>query len=535
MQVDLELDLEPVTPSRPEPFRSQVCIVGAGIAGLVLATTLADSGMDVHLLEAGGPIPEERSQAIYLADMADALHTGATQGRFRTFGGSSTQWGGQLLPYPDDVFSPPPCVPSAPWPLWRSGLSPFYTRVEDLLGAGHLPFTADLFRFIGRTLPPALLSDPDIALRASKWAPFARRNLAQTLGKHALASPKVTVFFHANATELLLAPDGSRLSAVLVGNYHGQTFRFQADRYILAAGTIESSRLLLASRSVAAAGVGNDHDQVGRGFHDHLSYPAALLTGPARAALLQWFAPVLDEDGVTHTAKLEASPALRRRLGLLNVMAHLSIEEPADSGAAVVRSLLQSLQRGKLRAALADSLTRLPAASVDIVRLAYDAHYNQRRFVSRAASVTLRIDSEQPARAENRVRLSDDLDPLGQPRAIIDWRVSGEERRSLSTFALFLRDHLLKMGVPPIHWPAELNASDPEAPLDGITDTYHPMGGTIMGTNPATSVVDPDLRLHGVDNLFVAGCGTFPAGGSSNPTFTLMALALRLAERLAHP
>ena len=529
----MQIDLETVPPGRAEPFRSQVCIVGGGIAGLVLATALASSGIEVHLLEAGGLTPEDRSQALYAAGMAGTLHTGTTQGRFRTFGGSSTQWGGQLLPYPNDVFSPPPGVPSAGWPLWRSDLSPFYAQVEDLLGAGHEPYTADLYRNFGRTLPEALLHDPGLILRASKWAPFARRNLAQTLGKQALASDKITVFTHANAKELLLASDGSHLAAVLAHDYRGYAFRFEATGYVLAAGTIETSRLLLASSSVAPTGVGNDHDQVGRGFHDHLSYPAAVLAGPVRAKMLEWFAPVL-EDGVTHTAKLEASPALRRRLGLLNVMAHLSIDEPPDSGAAVARSLLQSVQRGQLRSALVDSLAKLPAAAMDIARLAYDARYHRRRFVSAAATVTLRVDSEQAARPENRIRLDDALDPFGQPRALVDWRVSGDEYRTLRAFAVFLRDQLPNLGTPPIAWPAELDTADPAAPLTGITDTYHPMGGTIMGTNPATSVVSPDLRLHGVPNLSIASCATFPAGGSSNPTFTLMALSLRLAERLKH-
>jgi choline dehydrogenase-like flavoprotein len=58
------------------------------------------------------------------------------------------------------------------------------------------------------------------------------------------------------------------------------------------------------------------------------------------------------------------------------------------------------------------------------------------------------------------------------------------------------------------------------------------MGGTAMGVDPRSSVVDPDLRMHGVANLSVASCATYPSGGSSNPTFTLMALTLRLAERL---
>ena len=546
----MEIDLELNPPGSTETYRSHICIIGGGIAGLVLASTLARAGIDVHLLEAGGPAaePEARSQTLYHAAMAATRHFGTTEGRFRTFGGSSTRWGGQLLPYTDDIFAPPPGLPSAGWPIEPDTLSRFYPQVEDLLSADHLPYTADLFRLFDRNLPAAITASPDITLRASKWAPFSTRNLAQTLGPELLASNRATVFFHANVTELLLAPDGTRIEAILARDYRGNPYRFEAREYVLAAGTIETSRLLLASRSVAPAGVGNPHDQVGRGFHDHISYPAATLTSPARATLLRWFAPILERHGTTHTAKLEASPALRARLNLLAVMAHLTIEEPEHSGAAVVRNLLRSVQQGDLRAALTTSLPRLPGASLEIARLAWNARIHRRRAISSAATVTLRIDSEQRARPENRIRIDPtQFDPLGLPRAIVDWRISPDEERSLRTYAAFLRTELPRLltgdqgtstneAANGIAWQAELttptSTHPPDAPLTGITDTYHPMGGTLMGIDPSTSVVTPDLRVHNLPNLSIASCATFPAGGSSNPTFTLIALTLRLAERL---
>ena len=527
----MQIDLESVPPGTAAPYRSQVGVIGGGIAGLVLATTLAKGGIDVHLLEAGGqtPEPEARSQQIYTAAMAAGHHLGTTEGRFRTFGGSSTRWGGQLLPYTADIFAPPAGLPSHAWPIGAEEISRFYPEVEDLLGADHLPYTAELYRSFRRGVPEALTSHGDITLRASKWAPFSRRNLVPTLGEQAIGSGKVTVFFHANVTELLLAQDGFRIEAVLARNYQGTSFRFEAQQYVLAAGTIETSRLLLASRSGSPAGLGNDHDLVGRGFHDHLSYRAASLTGTARAKMLDWFAPIL-EQGTTHTAKLEASPALRKRLGMLAVMAHVTIDEPESSGAGVVRGLLQSMQRGDLKSALLTSLPRLPGASVEIARLAFDAKVRKRRAVSNAASVNLHIDTEQRARPENRIRIDPrEVDALGLPRTIVDWRISDDETQSIRSYAAFLREELPRLGVDPT-WQPEL--SIPDAPLTRVLDTYHPMGGALMGPDPATSVVDPDLRVHGLSNLALASCATFPAGGSSNPTFTLMALTLRLAERL---
>ncbi len=225
-------DLE--TQPTPATHTADICIIGAGVAGLILATELAtrlaNRGLKIHLLEAGGLTLEPRSQALYDADMASALHTGTTQGRFRVFGGSSTRWGGQLLPYTPDIFAPTANIPSAPWPLSEDALTRHYPEVLRIMGVGPraaaLPFNgAALLTALNR--PPVPLS-PDIHLRYSKWASFSRRNLANTLGRQAIASPDITVFLHANA--VALSTEAGRITAVHVRNYAGRDFRFNSRR-----------------------------------------------------------------------------------------------------------------------------------------------------------------------------------------------------------------------------------------------------------------------------------------------------------------
>jgi choline dehydrogenase-like flavoprotein len=527
----MEIDLESGSPPS-EPFRAGVCIIGAGIAGLILARALAEQRIDVHLLEAGGHTLEDRSQAIYEAQSSARQYLGATEGRFRVFGGSSTRWGGQLLPYPSNIFTPPSGVPSPGWPISAAAVEPFYHQVQRILGVDDLPFSGrDFYPALKLPTPELIRESPQLDVRFSKWAAFSRRNLAQTVGKEVLAHPRITTWTHCNVQELLLAPEGGAIVAVIARNYAGVRFRFEAQQFVLATGTIESSRLLLASRSVLAAGVGNGRDQVGRRFHDHISVPVANLLGEARSQMIADFAPFL-LPGTTHTAKFEASVGLREQMDLLAVMAHMVIQEPPDSGPGVVRALLTAVQHRDLRSALTRVLPKLPGASVDIVRLALAARLKQRRAVTDRALVQLRIDSEQRPRPENRVELHpSETDALGMPRTVINWSISPEEIGGIHRFALYLRDHFVRIGFPAIDWLPE--ALDLEADLPAIADTYHPMGGTPMGTDPSTSVVDTELKVHGVRNLSVASASTFPAGGSSNPTFTLMALTLRLARHLA--
>jgi choline dehydrogenase-like flavoprotein len=526
------VDLEKLVAPFQEPQKAPVCIAGGGIAGLVLATTLADAGIDVHLLEAGGRSIEDRSQEIYEAEMAGATHEGSTLGRFRMFGGTSTRWGGQILPFTSDIFRPDPAMALPGWPIEPASLESFYSRIETILGTDNLPFTVEICDLLGfPRAPPGLLSNPHFNLRFSKWAPFSHRNLSRTLGAKAIASSRITVFLHANVTECLLSSDGARVEAFLVRNYRGDQFRFEAEEYVLAAGTIEATRLLLASRSVHPRGVGNAHGQVGLYLHDHVSAPVGLLSGDTRRQFLNLLGGFF--VGTTkRTGRLEANPSLRQRLGLLAVMAHLRIEEPEGSGAFVARQLMRARHEGDLSSALRASWSQLPPATFEILRLMYYGKIRKRRVYSPRALVTLHIDTEQRPTAKSCLRLSNQsLDRLNMPKAVVDWRVSAEELDTIRKYAEFLRHEFVRIGLVGIDWFPDLVSGNDDG-VRGLRDTNHLMGGTIMGTDPSQSVVDTDLRVHGISQLSIASLSTFPRGGSSNPTFTMIALTLRLAERL---
>jgi choline dehydrogenase-like flavoprotein len=523
------VDLQEVQGSTPDPYAT-VCIAGAGIAGLVLATNLADAGISVTLLEAGGLEIEGRSQDVYDAEMADRRHAGTTEGRFRVFGGSSVRWGGQLLPYTEDIFSPVSESVSG-WPISSSVLEGFYSRAEAMLGANHLPFTSDFYRILGMKVPGGLDASHDINLRVSKWAPFSHRNVARTLGKKALSSDRITVVLHANVTECRLSPEGTRIEGFAVRNYRGARFEFRAEQYVVAAGTIETSRLLLLSRSVCAEGVGNDRDQVGRGFYDHVGAAVAEVHAEARRQLISWLGPFFKGETM-HTGRLEASISLRRRLDLLAVNAHMTIEEPEASSGDLARKLIRSIQRGNFSSIVRENYSQIPMASLQLIRLAYYWKVLKRRAISKHATVRLNVDCEQRAHPQNRIRLSTkSRDLVGLPKAVVDWRVSSEEIRTIRRYAVWLREELSRLGVSKIKW--HLDSAE-KGYFPEIRDTNHPMGGTIMGTTPSASVVDTNLCVHGVPNLYLASCSTYPCGGSSNPTFSLIALSLRLGEHVKH-
>jgi choline dehydrogenase-like flavoprotein len=504
-------------------FHAAVCVIGGGIAGLVLAMRLAKQGVQVHLLEAGGLKFEERSQALYQAEMSDDNHRGSNEGRFRTFGGSSTRWGGQILPFTNDIFQPPAGLPSEPWPITEQDLIPYYEDAQKILGVDPLSFSAELLSELGHEPLPA---SEDIDIRFSKWTPFKRRNLAKTLGVEALAHPNVTLFTHANAAALVTASGTrNRISSVDVLNYAREKFSFSADYFVVCAGTVESSRLLLCSSDVP-----NPHDQIGRYFHDHVAFHAARFLSPARERALQSLGPFF-VDGTTHTCKFEASLALREREGLLPVCSYIAIDEPEDSGALAMRSMLRSVQRGHFREGLRTNLVPMLRGGGDVARVLFYSRFKGRRTVTKQALLRLKVDVEQAPHPENRIRLSDSkTDALGLCTTIVQWRVNEPEMSTALRYASIMQDYLQGLELDPGDW----SQSVVDHTLPAMFDTNHAMGGLRMGTDASRSVVNRELTVHGLDNLHIASCAVFPSGSSSNPTFTMMALTLRLADHLVH-
>lgn len=511
MEIDLaQIDTNSATRSAASDFlRAEICIIGGGIAGLTLAHKLVALGHDVLLLESGG----HAAGAFSPIQQLGYPHPGTSESRPRALGGTSLTWGGQLLPLPDD----------AAWPVSAAELAPFAGQAERLLAVDSLPYGAAAFFARLRRLPPTLLSRiPNVTPSLSKFTPFSHRNLANTFGEKLRANSRARIAVDAHVTELVLAPTRDRIEAAIIHTRNGRSHRVEAQQFILGAGTVESVRLLLASRSVATEGLGNQHDQVGRNFHDHLTVTAATVLEPARNQLLAALRPWINR-GTLHSVKLSASRELKAHLNLLPVLTHLTIDEPDDSGIGALRTLLRARQQHNLRPALGNALPQLPRALAEAARVTLSARTQHRRYVSPRAGVELRLNAAQRTPSASRITLS------REGKSILDWRIDPAELATLRSFAQYLRTHL---NVNGIEWNPALFNTHPTAPIPNLDDARHAMGGAAMGDDPRTSVVDPNLRVHGIQNLFIASTAVFPDGSPQLPTLTLMALTLRLAQHL---
>jgi choline dehydrogenase-like flavoprotein len=464
-----------------------VCILGAGPAGITLALTLARARPDwqIILAEGGGeslPTPEQNDSYRAAADDQGVYPIGAT--RLRFLGGTSNHWGGWSRPMDPDIFEPRPWLDCNGWPVAHQTLARYYRDAaiwceidsNDYDVDTHLAEHADsLIDVAGSSLLCHKLfrfSPP------TRFGVRYRQDLAEATNLHCWL----------NATAVGLGIRDDRVTDVEIANSGGLRARLKARHVVVAMGGVENARFLLSVRDDAAPDTGLKSPALGRYFADHLGF------APANALL----PPRLDYGRRTHAS----GP----------VMPVLSLHSEAQRELEVTNCSITAIP-------IADNQT-LPTrwGRNEAFGLGNEDYWWYR----------LQIVIEPQPDPDSRILLSDERDALGVPRLRIDWRMRHEDReRGDRLLNALIRD-----------WGSRrIGRVFPFAPAQGFerapTFVAHHMGATRMGENAEAGVVDGHGRVHGMENLHVAGSSVFPSYGFSNPTLTIVALALRMSEQLA--
>jgi choline dehydrogenase-like flavoprotein len=513
---------------RHQTRMADICVIGAGTAGLVLVRELLNSGYTAVVLESGGTTVEEQTQKLYDCTVAGLPHRGYLQGRFRTLGGTSTRWGGQLLPLTALDIDRRQWIDAVAWPITYADLQDYYQRVEDLFGVDRYPYESGaLNRW------PAQGTEFDanhFTARYAKWPPFARRNLARLVGKDCADSHSVEVVLHANVTEISLSDDGTRVVLVKARTLDGAAIEVTARHFVMATGTLETIRLLLASRSVVPAGIGNHSGHLGKNFQDHLSIRAAELFPRSIRSFEHRFAPFFI-DSTMRTVRLELSSSMQQDRGLLSCFGQVLFETPDDSGFAELREGLRRFQARRNPWPSVKGWTNILKDIPNMCRLGAVRFLRQRVAYPDNARFHLQVDVEQCPNSESTVSLGHDLDTLGMPMLTLNWRIKSLEKWTMQEYVRLFRHEWERLDLGDARWNQKL-FEEGDRWLEDVVDVYHQTGGTAMSEHSSGGVVDAQLRVHGVANLHIASCSVFPSSGSANPTFTLLALTVRLADHL---
>lgn len=531
---------------------ADIVIVGGGAAGITLALDLIDSGLSVLLLESGGAKEEPATQDLYAGTVVDPrLHSPPDRYRQRRFGGTSSIWGGRCMPLDPIDLSSRDYVPGGEWPITRAALDPFYPRANALCEAGEFAYTAEeTFGTAARPIVRGFVSSDYSMNRLERFScptNFGAR-YAHKLG----ASANVRVVIHANLTNIALDEGGRRVTHLDLRSLDGKRITARARHYVLATGGLETARLLLANRDRHPQGIGNDHDVVGRYYMCHLAGVIGNIRfSCAPDAVFRGYQ--ISPEGVYCRQRFALQEAAQRRERIGNFIArlhHPHITDPAHRNA--VLSLLYLAKpfipyeyamrlhgpdAGTARNWLRH-LANVVTDPFDAVGFAWhmlrDRKLAERKFPSiiinsKANLYSVDFHAEQFPNASSRVMLDAVPDALGMPRIRIDWRYLPQDVHTVSRALQLLAEDFAASGVGQLQYdPAEVEA---EMTRFGAYGGHH-IGTARMGSDPRSSVVDADCRVHGLENLFVSGSAVFTTSSQANPTLTVVALALRLAAHL---
>jgi choline dehydrogenase-like flavoprotein len=467
-----------------------VCVAGAGPAGITLAHRLAAKGLAVALLEAGSFDLDAESQDLYQGDIVGRDYFPLDVARLRYFGGTSNHWGGWSRPLDHRDFEANPLNPLSGWPISRKDLDPYGQETDAILELNTPPDAAlDFFDGTAPQFKP-------IYFRFSPPVRFGAKYRAEIE-----ASRRITLAVNANLVDLKLDETGNAVREATVRGYtNAEPFAVRARAFVIAFGGLENPRALLNANSQHPAGIGNEHDLVGRYFLEHLHVPIGPMVLRKPTPNMVVYTPTRD---------------MMKREGILNFDLRLTpIFPPAPD----------SDEAKQIDPACNDPMTDLVAAEMA---------GNLISCPNRAGEVIL--VTEQALNPASRVLLGDDVDALGLRRIALNWVLSDIDFHTIRTAAVQLAGLMAVRDVGRMKMKDWLLSDDPQpdVDLDDLQGGNHHMGTTRMSDSPKTGVVDRDCRVHSVANLYVGGSSVFASAGHANPTYTIVQLALRLGDHLA--
>jgi choline dehydrogenase-like flavoprotein len=526
---------------RDTTVTADICLIGAGAAGITIAKELAGSSLQVCLVEGGGQQYEyQESQELYRGDSI-GVPVSLDGGRLRFFGGTTNHWGGRCAQLDDVDFRRRDWIPHSGWPIDRAELDPYYARAYKVAGfSSEWRSDAGTLSYLNVALPPLNTE----WLRPFLWhftpamkdAPVWK--WAHAYGPILRESSNIRAILHANFTAFSTEADRSRVRSVTVKSQNGVSATISAKTFVLCCGGIENARLLLLAAEQNSGGFGNENDLVGRYFMQHPRGPAGLIVSAERMSRVQeQFNILRGADDLEIEIGISLTPQMMEKERLLNCSAVLQYQGDPESGVTAAQDIWRALLTGRWAPDMGEKVGLIAGDFGAFANGLKHRLSSGRSLVlegsagipSRSAIVLL--DLEQAPNPESRISLAQDRDALGLRRVTANWQLGELERRTAARFIGYIAAEFARLGIGRCR--IEPWLQDDRIPVtDALKETYHYIGTTRMADDPRQGVVDRNCVVHGMENLYVAGSSVFPTAGHANPTLTVVALALRLADRI---
>jgi choline dehydrogenase-like flavoprotein len=508
---------------------ADICIIGAGAAGIAIAREFLGTQLKVVVLEGGGLDPEPGSQELFESEVIGLPHASIHDGRARILGGTTSLWGGQALRFDSFDFEERSWVPYSGWPISREALDPYYERAERILHLGApIPFQKLCASF---GIEPPAFDPAKLRMECSRWSP--KPNFGTAYREELRTAPNITILLHANATAIVTNEAASTVKRIAFKTLAGKNGIATARFYVICCGGIETARLMLASTQVLCCGIGNQHDQVGRYFQEHVHMNFGEFR-PAKRTQLQYIFESFFVDGLKHAPVVTLAQGVQIEKQLLSIHGGIAFEPAADSSIVAMKKLFRAVIGKSLpnTAELGHLIATSLASPGELLRLIYRLQVQKRAATPSRGPILFGAQCEMAPNPDSRVSLGKSKDRLGMPRVALDWRLGDLERRTLFGYASILAGEFERLGFGEFDRKQIDFLKDPAAWTQRAHDSAHHMGTARMHEDPRRGVVDSQCRVHGVSNLFVGSSAVFPTSARSNPTLTMLALCVRIADRL---
>lgn len=494
-------------------LKVDICIVGAGPAGMVLAREFIGQKVAVLLLESGGLKPEETIQVLNEGAVVGDPYVSLRRSRYRSAGGTVALWntavgrgvGAKYAPLDSCDFEGREDLPLCGWPFGSSYLEPYYKRSQKICGLG--PFAYNGEDWADRKRPGFAMDGEHLTTRVYQFG--AGRVFSRSLLRDIRRSENISLCHHATVSRLEMQAAGRRVTKANVACFNGKQFQVQASTFVLAAGAIENARILLLSRENGGEAVGNKNGWVGRCFMEHPRDYALTLIPHSR-------------DLFSQAVFYDAHPAQDGTI----IVGRIALRADTIKTARLPNASITLFPRVKTRKSFPGLKTRLLAPLRRFMKNQPASGYGW----SRIGDLSLAFDAfqllvniEQRPDPENRIVLAKTKDILGVAQVELHWRWREQEQADLQRLRRVLASGLEAAGLGQV----QIHTAQRPDP-----NSHHHAGTTRMHEDARFGVVDPDGRVHGVDNLYVSGASVFPSAGFANPTLTIVALALKLADHL---
>jgi GMC oxidoreductase/Pyridine nucleotide-disulphide oxidoreductase len=545
---------------------ADLAVVGAGPAGIVVALEAAKQGISVVLIESGGRTFDPGVQELAEAAQWDRRrHAPLSLSTRRQVGGTSNIWGGKCVPFDPVDFIARPYLGTPAWPVGYEEIQSYFQRACDWMVCGRAVFDAAQVPNVPDAIVPGFVDDGVLGSSLERWS--LPTNYGDVYRGRLERSPQVRLLTGVTCTEIVCPSESAGASHLECRTNVGGRVQVTAKAFVVACGGLESTRLLMSSTGPAGEQLGNLGGHLGRWYLAHVegSIANVRFSTPPRQTVFDY---ERDIDGVYIRRRFSFSQEYQREHGLPNVVSWLGNWELPDARHGYGQlSFIYLALTSPLGASLAPEVQRLSMTGGEIPGTPYGmatitsrgshlqnilrhplatgmfaARFGAGRFLARTRRVPgffmyskdnlypFQYHGEQLPNPESKVTLTSETDRLGRRKLAVDLRFIKEDVDGIIRAHKHWDRYFRTRGVGQL----EYQHDDLEQAVDRrMGGGFHQAGTTRMSASPADGVVDQNLAVHGVSNVYVASSSTFVTAGQANSTFMIVAFAVRLADHLA--